>query len=290
MLSERRAGKNLADLYLDGMTTGYNVLYKAKVLDPISDVLVLPEVVDSSKWWLGRLHYVDPEQKYLLVFNGQTRVDVSYNTKLVNPKEFKSYWDILNPKWKGNIAAMDPEVEAAGTALRFTYHQAELGQKYLRRLLTEMDILISRDSRQMADWLGSGRVAFVLLNAVSRMDLGKAKRQGLPVDWFGPSDLKEGAAVTAATGGVALINGAPHPNAAKLAINWLLSREGQSTYQRLFTADEESPDSLRLDISKESVPRASRRVEGDEKRFPQTDKREWMDMAPIGHFLRGLKK
>jgi iron(III) transport system substrate-binding protein len=290
MLNERRAGKNLADLYLNGMTTGYNVLYKAKVLDPISDALVLTEVVDSSKWWQRRLHYVDPEQKYLLIFNGQTRVDVSYNTKLVNSKEFRSYWDFLNPKWKGNIAAMDPDVEAAGTAMRFMYHHPALGQQYLKKLLTEMDLIISRDSRQMADWLGSGRVAFVMLNAVSRMDLGKAKQQGLPVDWFGPSDLKEGAAVTAATGGVALINRAPHPNAAKVAINWLLSREGQSTYQRLFTVDEEGPDSLRVDISKESVPRASRRVEGDETRFPQTDKREWMDMGSIGKFLKGLKK
>jgi iron(III) transport system substrate-binding protein len=290
MLSERRAGKNFADLYLDGMTTGYNVLYKAKVLDPISDALVLPEVVDSSKWWQGRIHYVDPEQKYLLIFNGQTRVDVSYNTKLVNSKEFKSYWDFLNPKWKANIAVMDPNIEAAGTAMRFMYHHPDLGQKYLRKFLTEMDVVISRDSRQMADWLGSGRIAFVMLNAVSRMDLGKAKQQGLPVDWFGPGDLKEGAAVTAATGGVALINHAPHPNAAKVAINWLLSREGQTTYQRLFTTGEEGPDSLRVDISKENVPRASRRIEGDEKRFPQTDKREWMDMGPIIKFLRQLKE
>ena len=290
MLSERRAGKNLADLYLDGMTTGYNVLYKAKAVDPISDALVLAEVVDPSKWWHGQVHYVDPEQKYLLIFNGQTRVDVSYNTNLVNPKEFRSYWDLLTPKWKGKIAAMDPSIEASGTAVRFIYHHPELGQKYLRKLLTEMDPVISRDSRQMADWLGSGRVAFVMLNAFSRMDLGEAKRQGLPVDWFGPSDLKEGAAVTAATGGVALINRAPHPNAAKVAVNWLLSREGQSTYQKLFTAADEGPDSLRIDISKEGVPRASRRIEGDEKRFPQTDKSEWMDMAPIRNFLRGLKK
>jgi ABC-type glycerol-3-phosphate transport system substrate-binding protein len=50
LMSERRAEKYLADLYVNGMTTGYNVFYKAKALDPIAPVLVLPDVVDTSKW------------------------------------------------------------------------------------------------------------------------------------------------------------------------------------------------------------------------------------------------
>ncbi len=57
LMAERRADKYLADLYVNGMTTGYNVFYKAKVLDPIPPLLVLPEVTDSSKWWRGKLHF-----------------------------------------------------------------------------------------------------------------------------------------------------------------------------------------------------------------------------------------
>ena len=101
LMSERRADKYLADLYLNGMTTGYNVFYKAKVLDPIPPQLILPEVTDASKWWRGKHHYVDPENQYLLNFNGENRMVVAFNTKLVNPAEIKSYWDLLNPKWKG---------------------------------------------------------------------------------------------------------------------------------------------------------------------------------------------
>ena len=48
ILSERRAGKYLADLYLSGIGTGYNVLYKGRILDPVKSTLILPEVVD--KW------------------------------------------------------------------------------------------------------------------------------------------------------------------------------------------------------------------------------------------------
>ena len=41
LMAERRADKYLADVYLNGLTTGYNVFYKAKALDPIPPVLVL---------------------------------------------------------------------------------------------------------------------------------------------------------------------------------------------------------------------------------------------------------
>ena len=290
IVSERRADKYLADLYVNGMTTAYSMLYKGKAVDPIADALVLPEVVDRSKWWRGQHHYVDPEQKYLLIFNGQARVDIAYNTKLVDPRQIKSYWDLLNPKWKGKIVSMDPTVGAAGTAMRFVFYHPELGPEYLKKILTETDAIISQDSRQMADWLAAGKVAFAIFNGISRMELGTAKQQGLPVDWFGPEDLKEGASITASSGGIALMNRAPHPNAAKVAINWLLSREGQMLFQKLFAVGEEGPDSLRIDISKNDVPRTSRRFDGDEQRFPQTDTPKWMDMTPVIKFVKGLKK
>jgi iron(III) transport system substrate-binding protein len=285
IMAERRAAKPIADLYIDGMTTGYNVLYKGKVLDPIKPALILPEVADESKWWRGKHHYVDPEGKYLFIFNGQSRVELAYNTKLVNPKEIRSYWDLLNPKWKGKIVALDPTTGGAGTSVRFIYHSPFLGREFLRRLLTETEIIISRDSRQMADWLAGGRVAFAIFSGIDRMDLDKAKEQGLPVGWFVAGDLKEGAAITAGSGGLALINGAPHPNAAKVAINWLLSREGQMAYQKIFAAPDIGPDSLRIDIPKDTVPLASRRVDGEEAKYPQTDKAEWMDFTPIRKFI-----
>src|SRR5690349_3286422 len=87
LMAERRAEKYMADLYVNGMTTGYNVFYKAKALDPIPPQLMLPEVTDTSKWWRGKLHYVDPENQYLLNINGENRMVVAYNTKLVNPAE-----------------------------------------------------------------------------------------------------------------------------------------------------------------------------------------------------------
>jgi hypothetical protein len=63
IMAERRAGKYLVDAYISGPTTSYTVFYRAKILDPVRSVLILPEVLDESKWWQGQHHYIDPENK-----------------------------------------------------------------------------------------------------------------------------------------------------------------------------------------------------------------------------------
>ena len=95
VLSEQRGGKFLGDLALLGGSGLYS-LYQAKALDPLKPALMLPEVVDESKWWEGRHDYLDKERNYIFSFNGVSRVDVVYNKELVDPKELKSYWDLLN--------------------------------------------------------------------------------------------------------------------------------------------------------------------------------------------------
>jgi ABC-type Fe3+ transport system substrate-binding protein len=280
MLMERRAGRYLVDLYINGASSGYSLLYRGGVLDPIKSALLLPEVIDESKWWQGRHEYKDDERRHLLAYNAELQPYFSYHTKLVNSGEIRSFWDLLDPKWKGKMVMFDPLSPGAASALRFIYHNPELGPVYLKRLLSEMDIVVSRDVRQIGDWLASGKYALCLFTDAQRIDLPQAKAQGLPVDWFGPRSFKEGAILAAATGVVGLINRAPHPNAARIAINWLLSREGQILYQKIW----EKADSLRIDIPKDDVPSYSRRVDG--VRSIDTDRPEWMDMTEIHKLVR----
>jgi hypothetical protein len=56
IMAERRAGKYLVDVYIAGVTTAYEVFYRAKILDSVRAALILPEVIDESKWWLGQHH------------------------------------------------------------------------------------------------------------------------------------------------------------------------------------------------------------------------------------------
>ena len=111
VMSERRADKFMVDLYISGNISPLTVFHRAKILEPVKPLLLLPEVVDTSGWYEGKHHYDDPENRYIFVFEGTPRSgEITYNTKLVNSSEIKSYWDLLNPKWKGRIVSVDPLV------------------------------------------------------------------------------------------------------------------------------------------------------------------------------------
>ena len=276
LLAERRAEKFIADVSSTGANPNYQQFHLAKALDPIKPALILPEVTDQSKWYLKKHQYSDPEGQYVFNYVGSaTYGSISYNTKLVDAKEFKSYGDLLQPKWKGKIAMRDIREAGPGAGnTRFFYYHAELGPSFIRKLFGEMDATLFRDFRQGPDWLATGKYAICFF-----CDVDILKRQGLPVDSFGPKVFKEGGGLVQQFGTVALVNRAPHPNAAKVFINWLLSRSGQIALQKR-TMNAESPaDSLRIDIAKEEVPYDNRRLEGI--KYLDTGKPEWIEMKPI---------
>src|SRR5689334_9268219 len=120
IMAERRAGKFIVDVYSGGTNSLYNTLYKGKALDPLKPLLVLPEVTDLSKWYGNEHRYADPEGKFIFAFIGSaSNAQLAYNTNLVNPKEFKSYADVLNPKWKGRIVSLDPRDAGLGATMQF---------------------------------------------------------------------------------------------------------------------------------------------------------------------------
>jgi iron(III) transport system substrate-binding protein len=259
LITERRAGKYLADVMLTGPGTPYRMLYKNNALDPIGPALILPEVLDESKWWQGRHHYVDAESKFIFVYEATVQDgDIAYHTQLVKPEEIKSYWDLLEPRWRGKIVAMDPKVSGAvSRGIRFFYSQKELGANFIMRLFGETDMTLARDFTQLLDWLAAGK--FSLGMFVGSSETAKAISQGLPLREFSPAQFKEGAAVSPFNGTVSLVNRAPHPNAAKLLINWLLSRHGQAAVQRHLASEGNIRESLREDIAKDVIPLAERR-------------------------------
>ena len=276
LLSERRAEKYLADVVSSGANPSYQVFYPAKALAPIKAALILPEVVDQTKWYLNKHQYSDPESQYVFNYVGSaTYGAVNYNSKLVDIKEFKSYWDLLNSKWKGKIEARDIREAGPGAGnTRFFYYHSDLGPPFIRKLFGEMDATLFRDFRQGPDWLATGKFSICFF-----CDVDVLKQQGLPVDTFGPRVFKEGGGLVQQFGTLSFVDRAPHPNAAKVFINWLLSRRGQIALQRSQANAESPADSLRIDIPKEDVPFQSRRLDG--VRYLDTGRPEWIEMKPI---------
>ena len=262
IIAERRAGKYLADLYSGGLSgRSFFDFHKAGVLDPIKPLLILPDVVDGSKWLNGEHYYADSEKQYVFMYEGSVAgAGLHYNTSVVDLKEFKSYWDLLNPKWKGKILLYERTGVGSPSVVRF-YYNAQLGPDFLRRLLSETDLTVSQDRRQSSDWLASGKFPI----CIDCGDTDRAKQQGLPVDEFPHASLKEASYEISTSGnsGLALINDAPNPNAARVFVNWFLSRNGQSIWQTVMNTKVQEPsDSMRTDIRKDSVAAPARREEG----------------------------
>ena len=277
ILAERRAGKFLADVSSEGIRSNYHLLHAVKSFDPIKPALLLPEVTDESLWYQGRHRYVDPEGQFVFRYVGtQQTGNVSYNTKLVNPKEIPSLWNLVDARWKGKIIARDVRSPGPGNApMRFFYLHPAIGPAFIKKLFGEMDVTLFRDFRQSIDWLVSGKASLCLFCS----DIDKAKLQGLPVEEF--ANFKEGASLVTQYGTLALLNRAPHANAAKVFINWFLSRDGQIALQKsLARSAAETADSLRIDIPKDDVHPQNRRAAG--VNYLDLDGQvEWTEMRPV---------
>ena len=287
IMAERRAGKYLWDICICGPTTPYTLLYPAKALEPIKPTLMLPEVVDASKWWGGNHHYMDPDGSHIFVFLGSVEMpNLYYNKNLVDPKEFQSYNDLLKPKWHAKVVALDPRQPGRQRVnARFVYHLPELGPSFLTRFFSETEVTFSRDDRQAMDWLAVGKFALCLFCG----NIESARAQGLPVEEFNTYAWKGSAAIFSGSNGtLALMNQAPHPNAARVFINWLLSREGQTRFQKIMNTPDLVMESMRVDIPKDPIPPERRRVPG--VNYILMDTPEKSDQEPVSKLLKEIIK
>jgi iron(III) transport system substrate-binding protein len=249
LMAERRAGKYQADLYIAGQGTHVSILYPAKALAPMPAALILPEVKDESKWFKGKHRYVDPEANRSFVFQGHRGLYISYNTRRTKADEIRSWWDLTQPKWKGQIVGYDPSIAGvARNALWFMYKNPSLGPEFMNKVFGEMDMTFSRNPQQVVDWLAGKASLCIACN-----DAESGKEQGLPVDVI-TQPMKEGDYIAGGQGVVSLITPAPHPNAARIFLNWFLSREGQSLYQEYsIKSGQLNANSRRMDIPKDVV-------------------------------------
>jgi iron(III) transport system substrate-binding protein len=276
IVAEVRAGKTIADLYSGGPNSNFNFLYRGKILDSIKSAFVLPEVLDESKWYGGRHMFTDGESQFIFVYVALPGSrGLSFNANLVRPKEFKSYWDLTNPKWKGKIVSQRPTETGLSAHLQFYYYHPELGPEFIRRSFGDMDVTFA-DRRTITDWLAVGK--FAICHGCRQIE--KAQSQGLPVDDFSTGGWKEGQPLSTGGGSISLIKGGLHPNAARVFINWFLSRKGQTAMQRSNDLyGELPPNSRRMDIPKDMLPAENRLVEG--RKYLDVGRPEFNDMTPV---------
>jgi iron(III) transport system substrate-binding protein len=241
--AERAAGKYQLDVFHSGADTPLHTFVPSGWCDPIKPALLDPEVADPSKWRDGHVWFMDPNG-VILRMSQNVSATLAINTDMVKPAELDEWSDLLAPKWKGKIIAKDPSLSGSGASLT-SFFYLKKGPEFVKALYQGQQPIISRDSRQAVQWLAQGN--YPILVGPSSTQLDNLMRRGYPVTVVEPQDAP--GVLTGGWGTLCLVNKAPHPNAAKLYINWLASREGQEAFSK---ASQQL--SLRTDVSRDWAP------------------------------------
>ena len=221
---EFKSGIHYFDVYTGTYGNYSHRLRPLGALDPLKPYWILPEVKDPKNWWGGHF-WGDKGKRFGYLPSGYELSNVWYNSQLVRPEEIQSYNDLLNPKWTGKIGLLDPRLPGAGRGL-WAFLWARMGADYLKKLAQGKLVLGKR--RTLADQLAKGKLAITL--GPTFFTFQPFTKAGLPAKPIPP--LKEGMPVSTGNGGPVVIKNPPHPNATKVFINWLLSKEGQELYSK----------------------------------------------------------
>jgi len=207
---------------------------------------ILPEVKDPKNWFDGK-HPFQDEQKSVLGFLYYPTMGIAINTDLVKEGELTSYFDLLKPQWTGKVIINDPQV--TGTAFNgfatFIWNKA-LDLDYFRQVVKQGPVI--RDATTQVDWLAKGKYPVVLWADTN--EIRRYQEAGAPVEWVYP---KEGVYLSMDGAGVIMLKQRPHPNAARVFLNWLLSRDGQIQIQKFMGYHSARTDTVGTDSGLEPL-------------------------------------
>jgi iron(III) transport system substrate-binding protein len=146
---------------------------------------------------------------------------VLYNTKLISAQNLpKRYEELLNPFWKNKMIVEKDKIDWFTAMLQIMGR--EKGVRYMRELSKQNPML--RIGQTLITQLVAAGEASLQVNS-NAVTVNRLKQKGAPIDWIAPGPLP-GLMV-----GVGLTAQAPHPAAARLFVDFLLSKEGQQLYQ-----------------------------------------------------------
>lgn len=214
ILSEGKANRILGDVF-DG-TSNAEPLKDAGLVEKWTPkgVAAYPEEYRDPEgyWAVTHLYFLTP----------------GVNTSLVPPKDApKTFEDLLDPKWRGKMA-WSPSSTTSGAAGFIGNVLMTMGEKrgmdYLRKLAKQDIIPVNASARKVLDQAVAGEYP-IALQIFNHHTVISAKK-GAPVTWIKMEP------VTNVLSAIGLIKGAPHPNAGKLLIEYMLSEEGQKVLQK----------------------------------------------------------
>jgi iron(III) transport system substrate-binding protein len=165
---------------------------------------------------------------------------VAYNTNKYKREDLPRHYEgFLDPKWKGQIGIEATDVEWMSTIVAKLGH--ERGMRLFERL-SAMRPDVRKSHILLAEMVGANEVPVAL--TVYNSEIESLKRRGAPVDWL-PVEP-----VVGRPQGIGVTRNAPHPHAALLFADYVLSPEGQ----QLFNSMGRAPVSTKVKSSLANFP------------------------------------
>jgi iron(III) transport system substrate-binding protein len=260
---ERAASKFLWDACLAGSVTTFT-MKNAGFTVPIQPLFLLPDLKDPKTWGGWDQVFFDNEHKYVLATQNFLKMPF-YNAKLLPPEKVKAEGTkvFLDPALKGKIIWHDPLLPGSGETFAVVMRKL-LGDAGLKTFV-QQQVVFTPNMMDLVDRMARGQYAMALGPVLTSL-LDRYRKAGLEFDIRPLGNTPELGAYSN-TGGSNLIvmKDAPHPNAAKLFVNWLNSKDIAT---RLAKAMEQ--DTNREDVPSQVDP-ARARVAGAHYIEPQRE-------------------
>jgi iron(III) transport system substrate-binding protein len=228
---ERQAGLYQWDLIIVPATEVLVQAVPQGAVDPVRPLIVRPDALDDRSWIDGfEGGWLDKRKQYSYGITSSRSQSLWINTEQIREGEVKGYKDLLDPKWKGKILAADLRTKGSGfwpgTALRLKTGNDDL----IKQLWKDQDAVLSTDARQLTEFMVRG-VYPVSVGAISKTILLDflAQGQGKQLKAIPSVELDY---LNSSNHVLHYANKAPNPNAAKVLVNWLLSKDGSASYSK----------------------------------------------------------
>jgi iron(III) transport system substrate-binding protein len=203
VLTEARGGKHSVDV-VHSISPPMEALHREGLLQPIRSAHhaeLLPSAVPAHREWASTLLYVFVQ---------------AYNTGKVAKDELpKTYLDLLQPRWKGRLAIESSDHEWVSSVIK-DLGEAD-GTRLFRELVRTQGLSPRTGHPLLTNLTASGEVPLAL--TVYQYSVEQARKKGSPIDWFAIEPA------IAIADGIAVTRKAPHPNAAALFYDYMLSPE-----------------------------------------------------------------
>jgi iron(III) transport system substrate-binding protein len=225
-IQERTAGIFKADVFVGGGASATARLLPENLLRPMKPLL-RAETLDPKKWLTKEAPWMDLAKERIIVSDV-----LAYPTATVHKSvtDLTSFEQLLDPKYDGKIVMPDPRKSGSGFSFTiFMYHEPTLGEAYIKQFFARNRIVFVQDDRQNAEWVDSGR-ALVGIN-IRPAEIEALQKVGGTLRIVGDLTFKgEKVGSTLGSDGaifVPAIDPLPNPNAARVYLNWFLSKPGQ---------------------------------------------------------------